>query len=224
MIKIVLIDDHELVRAGFRMILEKQLDMEIIGEAQDGEAGLALIRKIRPDIALVDVNMPGISGMELTERVRKNNLNTHIIIVTAISDAPFPRRLLEAGANGYVIKAGAASELLRAIREVASGRKYIAPDVAQRLALEQLSGNKNASPFMELSARELEVASMVAKGEDMQSIAVRLSLSPKTVATYKYRVYEKLNVNNPVALAHLATVYGVLDTPSLKKSEDEVLA
>jgi len=219
MIKIALIDDHELVRAGFRMILEKQSDMEIIGEAHDGESGLALLRKLRPDIALVDVNMPGISGLELTERVRKSNINTRIVIVTAVSDAPFPRRLLEAGANGYVIKAGAASDLLRAIRDAAAGRKYISPDVAQCLALEQLVGSNSSSPFNELSARELEVAVMVAKGDDMPSIAARLNLSPKTVATYKYRVYEKLNINNPVALAHLAAIHGVLDTPSLKTIE-----
>jgi DNA-binding NarL/FixJ family response regulator len=209
MIRIVLIDDHALVRTGFREILRKHKDIQVIGEAEDGESGFALIRKLEPDIALVDVHMPSVSGIEVTERVRKYKLATRVVIVTVAEDAPFPRRLLEAGASGYLTKACPSDELLRAIREVARGQRYIAAEVAQRLALEQLSNRDGASPFDALSARELEVAMMLANGRDLPYIAQLLRLSPKTIATYKYRLYQKLNVNNPVTLAHLAGIHGV---------------
>ncbi|HET8940373.1 MAG TPA: response regulator transcription factor, partial [Rudaea sp.] len=124
MIRIVLIDDHELVRTGLRMILEKHADVEVLGEAHDGEQGLALIKQSKPDIALVDVHMPGFSGVEVTERVRRAKLATRIVILTMASDAPFPRRLLEAGASGYLTKGCPAEELVKAIRCVADGKRY----------------------------------------------------------------------------------------------------
>ncbi|MGA8278898.1 MAG: response regulator [Rhodanobacteraceae bacterium] len=211
MIRIVLVDDHELVRTGFRMILAQQPDVELLGEASNGAAGLALIRKERPDVALVDVQMPQLSGIELTDRVRKLKLQTRIIILSMLNEAPFPRRLLEAGASGYLTKGCAADELVRAVRQVADGRRYLSPDVAERLALSALDGG-DASPFESLSTRELDIAMMLAQGQDMQHIAKQLSLSPKTVATYKYRLFDKLNIDNTVALAHLAHVHGLLET------------
>jgi len=210
MIRIVLVDDHELVRTGFRMILTQQPGIEIIGEAADGEQGLALIRRLQPDVALVDVHMPGLSGIELTDRVRKSKLVTRIVILTVVNEAPFPRRLIEAGASGYLTKACAAEELVRAVRQVADGRRYLSPDVAELLALGALDGS-NTSPFDVLSTRELDVALMLAQGQDMQHIAKHLKLSAKTVATYKYRLFDKLGIDNPVALAHLAHLHGLLD-------------
>jgi DNA-binding NarL/FixJ family response regulator len=210
MIRIVLIDDHELVRTGFRMILSQQADIEVVGEASDGEQGVALLRKLKPDLALVDVHMPGISGIEVTDRVRKLKLKTRIVIVTMVSESPFPRRLLEAGASGYITKACPAPELLRAVRQVADGRRYLAPVVAEAMALSAIDGSDH-SPFESLSARELEVALLLARGQPMPEIAERLSLSTKTVATYKYRLFEKLNVDNSVSLTHLASLHGLLD-------------
>jgi DNA-binding NarL/FixJ family response regulator len=210
MIRIVLVDDHELVRTGFRMILSQQPGIEIIGEAADGEQGLALFRKQHPDVALVDVHMPGLSGIELTDRVRKSKLATRIVILTVVNEAPFPRRLIEAGASGYLTKGCAADELVRAVRQVADGRRYLSPDVAELLALGALDGN-TGSPFDALSTRELDVALMLAQGQDMQHIARHLKLSAKTVATYKYRLFDKLGIDNPVALAHLAHLHGLLD-------------
>ncbi len=207
---VVLIDDHELVRTGFRMIISQQPGIEVVGEAADGEQGLALIRRTKPDVALVDVHMPGLSGIELTDRVRKHRIPTRIVVLTVVSEAPFPKRLLEAGASGYLTKACAAEELIRAIRQVAEGRRYLSPDVAERLALSAVGG-VDASPFETLSTRELDVALMLAQGRDMQHIAERLKLSAKTVATYKYRLFDKLGIDNPVALAHLAHVHGLLD-------------
>ena len=210
MIRIVLIDDHTLMRTGLRMILDKQLDMEVVGEAEDGEPGLALLRRLQPDVALVDVHMPGVSGVEVTERARRSKLSTQIIVLTMAGEAPFPRRLLGAGASGYITKGCPADELLKAIRTVAGGRRYLSTDVAQQLALAAADGG-SAAPFEELSARELEVAMMLARGRSMPDIAERLKLSAKTVATYKYRLFEKLNVDNVVTLAHLATMHGLME-------------
>lgn len=212
MIRIVLVDDHTLVRTGLRLILEQQPDMEIVGEADDGERGLALIKRVQPDIALVDVHMPRFSGVEVTERLRKAKLKTRVVILTMAGEAPFPRRLLDAGASGYLTKGCPAEELLKAVRQVADGRRYVGSDIAQQLALESMTDT--ASPFTELSARELEVAMMLAQGKTAQSIAERLKLSAKTVATYKYRLFEKLSIDNVVALAHLANRHGLTEASS----------
>ena len=210
MIRIVMMDDHALVRAGLRMIIENQSDMEVVGEADDGEAGLQLVRQRKPDIALVDLHMPNVNGIEVTERVRRGKLNTRVVILTVAADAPFPRRLLEAGASGYLTKGCPADELLKAIRQIADGRRYLGADVAQQMALGNAFGN-DASPFDELSTRELEVAMMLARGLAAKQIGDRLKLSEKTVATYKYRLFEKLDIDNVVALAHLAAAHGLMD-------------
>ena len=209
MIRIVLVDDHNIMRAGLRAILQKEAaDIEIAGEAEDGEKGLLLIKQGQPDIALVDVHMPGISGVELTERVRRAKSPTKVVILTVANEAPFPRRLLEAGASGYLTKGCPADELIKAIRQVADGKRYIGNDVAQQLALATMDGKR--SPFEKLSARELEIAIMLAKGLKAKAIAKRLHLSEKTVATYKARLFEKLEIDNVVALANLAAVHGLL--------------
>jgi DNA-binding NarL/FixJ family response regulator len=216
MIRIVLVDDHTLVRTGLRMIIEKQADMEVIGEAEDGDPGLALIRQLKPDIALLDLHMPRVSGIEVTERIRRAKLETRIVILTMAGEAPFPRRLLEAGASGYLTKGCPAEELVKAIRQVADGRRYLSADVAQQLALSNALGD-SSSPFECLSTRELEVAMMLSQGLSAKKIGARLNLSEKTVATYKYRLFEKLSINNLVTLAHLANMHGLTDggRPSL---------
>lgn len=213
MIRVALIDDHELVRTGYRLILSAQPDIEIVGEAEDGQAGLQLLKRLEPDVALVDVQMPGLNGIEVTDRARRSNLRTRIVIVSMVSESPFPRRLLAAGASGYVTKGCAAAEFVKAVRTVADGRRYLAASVAERLALDALDGNAG-SPFEALTTRELEVAMMLSSGQDMQLIAKTLKLSPKTVATYKYRLFEKLEIDNTVALAHLAGIHGLMEGQS----------
>jgi two-component system invasion response regulator UvrY len=211
-INVVLVDDHELVRTGFRMILQQQSDINISGEAASAEEGLRLIRTLMPDIALVDVHMPGMSGIELTERVCRSKLSTHIVIVTVVDDARFPKRLLDAGALGYLTKGCNAEELISAVRQVSVGRRYLAPAVAQQLALATLDGS--TSPFDVLSSRELEVAMMLVRGKPLTMIGEQLSLSPKTVSTYKQRLMEKLHVDHVLSLAHLMTVHGLIDRPN----------
>lgn len=209
MIKVILIDDHELVRTGFRMILQQPTDIEIVGEAGTAEEGLRLIRALRPDVALVDVHMPGMSGVEMTERVVRAKLSTRIVVLTVVEDVRFPRRLLEVGALGYLTKGCSSEELVTAVRHVAQGRRYLAPGVAQQLALATLDGE--GSPFDTLSSRELEVAMMLVRGLPLTSIAKHLSLSPKTVSTYKQRLLDKLKVDHVIGLAHLMTAHGISD-------------
>jgi two-component system, NarL family, invasion response regulator UvrY len=209
MIRVVLVDDHELVRAGFCLILSSQPDIDVTGEAGNAEDGLRLIRTHKPDVALVDVHMPGMSGIELTERVRRADLATNIVILTVVDDARFPRRLLQSGALGYLTKACPADELLTAVRTVAQGRRYLDATIARQMALAAVDGE--ASPLESLSSRELEVALMLARGSAVNEIAERLHLSPKTVSTYKQRLFEKLAVEHTIALAHLLSAHGLLD-------------
>ncbi|HVX04544.1 MAG TPA: response regulator transcription factor [Rhodanobacteraceae bacterium] len=216
MIRIVLVDDHELVRSGFCLILSGQPDIEVVGEASNAEDGLRLLRAVKPDVALVDVHMPGMSGLELTERAQRAGLRTHIVILTVVQDAQFPRRLLQSGALGYLTKGCTAEELLQAVRTVAAGRRSLDAAIAREMALSTVDGE--ASPLESLSSRELEVALMLARGLAVNEVANRLHLSAKTVSTYKQRLFEKLGVQHTIALAHLLAVHGLLNEPSVVTS------
>ena len=208
-IRVFIIDDHALVRAGMRMILSGETDIEVIGEADSGEAGLPQIRKLEPDVVLCDLHLPGLSGLDVTERIVKGKHGTRVIVVSVLEDGPMPKRLIEAGASGYVGKAGDSMELLRAIRDVARGKRYLASNIAQNLALSGLGGD--STPFDALSTRELEVAMLMLHGLRQGEIAERLSLSPKTVNTHKARLFEKLQIDDSIALARLASQYGLVD-------------
>ncbi|UYK68430.1 response regulator [Xanthomonas sacchari] len=208
-IRVFLVDDHALVRTGMKLILSNQTDIEIVGEADSGENALPQIRQLKPDIVLCDLHMPGVSGLEVTERIVKGDHGTKVIIVSVLEDGPLPKRLLEAGASGYVGKAGDAQELLRAVRDVAMGQRYLGANIAQNLALANLEGG--GSPFDALSPRELEVALLLTRGLRQEDIAKRLSLSAKTVNTHKARLFEKVGIQDNIALARLATQYGLLD-------------
>ncbi len=208
-IKVFLIDDHALVRTGLRMILSGQTDIEVIGEADSGETALPMIRRLKPDVVLCDLHLPGLSGLEITERIVKGDHGTRVIIVSVLEDGPMPKRLLEAGASGYVGKAGDSRELIRAVHDVALGKRYLANSIAQNLALSNLEGE--GSPFDALSPRELEVALLLIQGHRQEEIARRLSLSAKTVNTHKARLFQKTGVHDNIALARLATQYGVGD-------------
>lgn len=208
-IRVFVVDDHALVRTGVRMILSGETDIEVVGEADSGEEALPLVRRLKPDIVLCDLHLPGLSGLEVTERIVKADFGTRVIVVSVLQDGPLPRRLLEAGACGYVGKGGDAGELLRAIRDVSRGKRYLASNVAQALALSGL-GNA-ASPFDALSPREMEIALMLTQGLRQEDIARRLSLSAKTVNTHKSRLFDKLEINDIIALARLVSRYGLAD-------------
>ena len=208
-IRVFLLDDHALVRSGLRLMLSAETDIEVIGEADSGEIALPMIRKLKPDVVLCDLHLPGISGLELTERIVKGDYGSKVVVVSVLEDGPIPKRLIEAGASGYVGKGGDAIELLRAVREVARGKRYMANGIAQHLALAGMGGD--ATPFDLLSPRELEVAMLLVQGFRQEDIAKRLNLSAKTVNTHKSRLFEKLGVQDSIALARLSSQYGLSD-------------
>jgi two-component system, NarL family, invasion response regulator UvrY len=210
MIRVFLLDDHGLMRAGYRMILEPQVDMEVVGEASCGEDALPLIRKLKPDVVVCDLHMPGVSGLDITERLVKGQVGPKVIIVSVQVDGPMPQRLLDAGAAGYLGKGCEAIELLRAIREVERGKRFLGNEIAQSMAL----GSKGRSPFDILSRREMEISLMFCQGLRAEDIARKLSLSGKTIATHKYRLFDKLGIRDTVALARMAAQHGVTE-PSL---------
>ncbi len=207
-VEVFLVDDHALVRTGIKMILSGQADITVVGEAESGEQALPEIRRLKPHVVLCDLHLPGLSGLEITERIVKGNYGTRVIIVSVLEDGPMPKRLMEAGASGYVGKAGDAQELIRAIHSVAQGKRYLASTVAQHLALATIGPE---SPFDALSPREMEVALLLIQGYRQEEVARRLSLSAKTVNTHKARLFEKLMVHDGIALARLATQYGVVE-------------
>lgn len=208
-IRVFLIDDHALVRTGMRLILSQEVDIDVIGEAASGEEALPRLRHLQPDVVICDLHLPGYSGLEVTERIVKADQASRVIIVSVLEDGPLPKRLLEAGASGYLGKGGDAQELIRAVREVARGKRYLGSSVAQNMALLNVSGER--SPFDALSPRELEVAMLLIQGFRQEEIAKRLSLSAKTVNTHKTRLFDKTGVGDNIALARLAAQYGLLD-------------
>ena len=210
MIKLMIVDDHDLVRVGLRHIISKVRHIRIVADTGCGREALKLCREHNPDVMLLDISMPGLSGFEVTRRVVQSHPSTRIIILTVHTEAPFPARLLEAGAHGYLTKACPASELMDAIDAVAHGERYIGSDVAQQLALWLLPGS-HRSPFDELSSREMEVSMMLTQGTGVPAISEMLCLSPKTIATYKYRIYEKLGIRNEVQLVRMAYQFGLLE-------------
>ena len=208
-IRVFLLDDHALVRTGMRLMLSGETDIEVVGEADSGEIALPMIRRLKPDVVLCDLHLPGISGLEVTERIVKGGYGSRVVVVSVLEDGPMPKRLIEAGASGYVGKGGDAVELLRAVRDVARGKRYLANGIAQHLALAGIGGE--SSPFDSLSPRELEIAMLLVQGMRQEEIAKRLSLSAKTVNTHKSRLFEKLGIQDSIALARLSSQYGLSD-------------
>ena len=208
-IRIYLVDDHALVRTGMKLILEQEVDIQVVGEAETGEVALDEIRRIKPDVVLCDLHLPGISGLEVTERISRTG-GSKVVVVSVLEDGPLPKRVIDAGACGYLGKGGDAAELVRAVRDVARGRRYLGTNIAQYMALAAVDGE--GSPFDQLSPRELEVAMLLVRGLRQEDIAKRLSLSAKTINTHKSRLFEKLDIKDNIALARLAGQYGLTDT------------
>ncbi len=211
MINVLLVDDHDLVRVGIRRLLADVSGIKVIGEAKSGEDAVKLARELKPQVILMDVKMPGIGGLEATKKVLRTDPDIKVIAVTVYGEEPFPTRLLQAGAVGYITKGSSIDEMVQAIRAVYAGQKYLSPEVAQQLALKHLT-NQDDSPFDSLSERELQVMIMITNGQKVQEISDKLCLSPKTVNSYRYRLFEKLGVDGDVELTHLAIRHGMLDT------------
>ena len=210
MIQVMLVDDHELVRAGLRRILEDSPDIGAVAEASSGEEAMRLCRETKPNAILLAIRLPGLSAFEITRKLKRICAGAHIVILADHAKSPFPTRLLDAGASGYLTRDCDAAELLEAIRTVNSGTRYIGSEAAKQLALSMLPGTAE-SPFEELSAREMEVMLKLTEGTRVPDIASMMCLSPKTIATYKYRIYDKLGTRNEVDLVRMAMRYGLVE-------------
>jgi len=210
LIKVLVVDDHELVRSGISRLLSDTKGIEVIGEASSGEEAVQFAKEHEPDIVLMDIRMPGIGGLEATRKILRQNEEIQVIAVTACDDNPYASRLLQAGASGYITKGADAEEMVNAIMKVKSGQKYISSEIAQRMALKPFQQDQ-ASPFDELSEREMQIALMIVGCQKVPEISEKLFLSPKTVNSYRYRIFEKLGIDSDVQLTHMAVRYGLVD-------------
>ena len=212
MIKVLIVDDHALVRLGIKRLLEDTSDIEVVAEAQDGEEALAMVKLHRPDIILLDMKMPGIDGWEVIRRLKHSSAKSKIIAVSALSAEPLPSRVLQLGAMGYLSKESSIEEMTGAIRRVFRGERYLSAQLAQNMAIKSLDP-VSQTPFEELSEREMQVMLMITSGLPVTEISKRLFLSTKTVNCYRYRMFAKLNVKNDVELTHLAIKHSIIERP-----------
>jgi two-component system invasion response regulator UvrY len=209
LINVMLVDDHAVVRMGFKMLLESDSDIKVIAEAENGEQAIQRFVEFKPHVVVMDITMPGIGGLEAIERILAKDSAAKILVLSAHEDSVHPKRVLNAGAMGYLTKRSAAEEMIKAIRVVATGKKYLEASVAQQMAIQQLSGDQN--PVDVLSPREFEVFMALAKGKTTNEIAETLFLSPRTVGTHLYNIKQKLNANNSAEIALIAMRSGLLD-------------
>ena len=208
-IRVAVVDDEGLVRAGIVSILNKVEGIEVVAEGSSGEDAIRICREQTVDIILMDIKMPGIGGYGAVRTLTKVNSETKILIISVYSDDMYPTRLLQAGAKGYITKAASKQDMVRAIRSIYQGQHYISPEIANIMALKQID-DKNNNLFDQLSERELQVCLRIISGAKPQSIAQDFHLSAKTINSYRYRIFEKLEVSNDVELTHLAIKHGLL--------------
>ena len=205
---VMLVDDHAVVRMGFRLLIDAAGDMCVVAEAQSGEEAIRRLEEARPDVVVMDISMPGIGGLEAVRRIHARDPNVRILVLSAHEDTMHARRLLKAGAAGYLTKRAAAEALIRAIREVACGGSFLEPRIAQELALRQVSDARE--PLDTLSETEFKVFLALARGQSVQHIAGVMSVSPRTVGTHLYNIKHKLAASNSAELALIAMRAGLL--------------
>ncbi|MGN1356698.1 MAG: UvrY/SirA/GacA family response regulator transcription factor [Succinivibrionaceae bacterium] len=210
MISVLLVDDHELVRVGIKSILELSGKFRIVGEAASGEEAVTWARKNKADVVLMDMVMPGIDGLEATVRLLRIQPDARVIVLSMRTEEPFPTRVMQAGAFGYLSKSAAPEEMMDAIVSAHKGKKYLSKDIAQNMALSTFGKNESANPFSDLSERELQITTRLTKGMKVGEIAEELCLSPKTVNSYRYRIFEKLHITGDVELTRLAIRYNIV--------------
>ena len=210
--RVVLVDDHQLVRSGIRRLLDDADLVTVVGEASSGEDALELVRQTQPDVVFMDVSMPGIGGLEATRKLLRIDPDLRIVALSIHVEEPYPSRLLEAGAMGYITKSCDTKEIMGALQAMRRGERYIGNDIAQQMALAGFDGG--GSGLDKLSQREIQVMIMVTQGYKNQEISDTLCLSPKTVSTYRHRLFEKLGVESDVELTHVAIRHGMLDQMS----------
>lgn len=206
---VLLVDDHELVRAGFRRLLEDGDKLIVVAEAGSGEQAVQDYTKYLPDVVVMDISMPGIGGIGAIERIIARSPEARILVLSVHEDGVFTSRALQAGAKGFIPKRSAPEEMIKAVEQVAQGKIFIDPEIAQLIALQKVTGSENI--IDSLSQREFEVFSLLAEGKTVNDIADILNLSPKTVGTHHTSIKQKLNVSNSAELARLAIRSGILE-------------
>ena len=211
-IRVILADDHTLVRAGIRALLEKLPQVEVIGEAEDGRAVLELVRQHRPDIVLMDIGMPGLNGLETTERLSKESPETRVIILSMHHNEEYVRRAISAGASGYLTKRAAASEIAFALSNVANGEFYFSRDLPAKTQEKSLLDGVavRKSPLEQLTARQREVLQLIAEGHNTKEIADTLGVSPKTVEYHRIKLMDALNLHDIPGLVRFALRAGLV--------------
>ncbi|WP_127022732.1 UvrY/SirA/GacA family response regulator transcription factor [Rheinheimera mangrovi] len=214
MINVLLVDDHELVRTGISRILMDERGIKVIGEAISGEAALQFCRAQTPDVVLMDMNMPGMGGMTATKRILHYCPEIKILALSVSCEEPVPTKVMQLGAAGFISKNAAPSEMVSAIRKVHAGERYISGEVAQKMAMSRVTSSSQ-NPFEELSDREMQIMLMITRGQKVNDIAEQLNVSAKTVNSYRYRMFEKLDISGDVELTHLALRHGMIDIAKL---------
>jgi two-component system invasion response regulator UvrY len=204
-VSVLLVDDHAVVREGYRRLLERHRDIAVIGEAVDAATAHSLFCCLDPQIVVMDITMPGTSGIEAMQRMLVYRPDARVLIFSMHEDAIFARRALQAGAFGYVTKASAPHVLVDAVRSVAAGKKYLSPEVAQKLALHEFSRDQAEG----LSAREFEVLRLLAEGHSIKEIAESMGLNPKTVSNHQTAIKQKLGADTAIQLLKKATQLGI---------------
>lgn len=210
MISVLLVDDHELVRTGIEVLLNSADDIVVVGVAKSGEEAIEAVQTMSIDVLVMDVNMPGIGGTEACRRILQLNPSVKIIALSIHNDGPIPQQLLKLGVLGFISKGSPVDEMLKAIKKVIVGERYLCSEVASNLAFNALPG-VNDSPFSKLSPRESEIVMLILQGRAIKEMANLLGLSDKTVNTYRYRLYDKLQIKNDVELTRLAVKFGHID-------------
>ena len=206
-VRVMLVDDHAVVRMGFRLLLQGTPDIDVAAEASSGEEAVRLFPEVHPDVVVMDISMPGIGGLEAIGRILARQPGARILVLSAHEDMMHARRVLKAGAVGYLTKRSAAEALIQAIRQVALGKTFLEGSIAQQLAMQQLSGEQ--SPVDMLSEKEFKVFLALAKGESVVEIAEVMSLSPRTIGTHLYNIKQKLGASNQAELAIIAIRAGL---------------
>jgi two-component system, NarL family, invasion response regulator UvrY len=209
LIKILIADDHELVRTGIKKMLADIHDLKIVAEAENAVEAIRLTKETRPDVVLMDVKMPGMEGLEATRKLIRFDRSIKVLILTTLDDDFFSERLLKAGAAGYLTKGASVNEMVRTIRAVHAGQRYVSSAVATQLALKHVDRDK--SPLETLSDRELEILMLLVNGSEVQEISEKLNFTTKTVYACRSRILKKLDVNSDVGLLTVAIRYGLID-------------
>ncbi len=210
-IRVLVVDDHDLVRSGIARMLEDEADMHVVGQANCGEEALEILARDAVDVVLMDVKMPGMGGIEATQRITQQYPQTNVVAMSSMDIGVIPSQMLSAGALGFITKSASVDEMLKAIRAVAAGNHYVTESVATQLALDPFNRKKKRM-FEKLSQRELQISMLLSDGQKVSRISEFLNLSPKTVYSYRYRIFEKLGIRSDVELTILAMRNGLCES------------